>query len=144
MFAVLARSGSAFVRMVVADALEDALGEDRDTDERLVRLLGPLLTDPDRSVRMAAVHALAKAGPAPIAVVDSLAAAAEPITHGDAPELDPARNAVTDVSPLRRAFVVFFLAIAFLAAIGTASQRGRCRRTHHSGGGAVPARRDRP
>jgi HEAT repeat protein len=94
MFAVLARSGSAYIRMVVAFALADALGEDRDTDERLVRLLGPLLTDPDRSVRMAAVRTAAQAGRAAVAVVDSLAAAAEPITHGDAPELDPARNAL--------------------------------------------------
>ena len=94
LFAGLARSRSADIRMSVAYALSDALGNDPDTDERLVRLLGPLLTDSDRSVRLAAVHAARRAGRAASAVVDGLAAAAEPIAHGDAPELDEARNAL--------------------------------------------------
>jgi HEAT repeat protein len=92
--AELAGSPSADIRLSVAYELSDAFGDDPDTDLRLVRLLGPLLTDPDRSVRMAAVHAADEAGPAASAVVDGLAAAAEPITHGDAPELDGARKAL--------------------------------------------------
>jgi hypothetical protein len=94
LFAVLARSPSADIRLSATYALSDALGGDPETDVRLVRLLGPLLTDPDPSVRMAAVHAADQAGPAASAVVDGLAAAAEPIVHGDGPELDEARTAL--------------------------------------------------
>ena len=93
-FAVLARSQSADIRLSVTYALADAFGDDPDTDLRLAPLLSPLLTDPDRSVGMAAVHAADRAGAAASAVVNALAAAAEPIGHGDAPELDGARKAL--------------------------------------------------
>jgi hypothetical protein len=93
-FTVLARSPSADVRLSLTYALSDAFGDDPDADLRLVRLLGPLLTDPDRSVGTAAVHAADEAGAAASAVVDGLVAAAEPIAHGDAPELDGARKAL--------------------------------------------------
>jgi HEAT repeat protein len=93
-FAALARSRSAYIRMSALYALSDELGDDNDTDERLVPLLGPLLIDPDQAVRRAAVHAVEQAGHAASAVVDSLAAAADPIAHGDSAELDDARAAL--------------------------------------------------
>lgn len=93
-FAVLGRSPSADIRESVAYALPDAFDGDPETDVRLVRLLGPLLTDPDRSVRFAAAHGVDGAGSAASAVVDGLAEAAEPLAHGDAQWLDGARKAL--------------------------------------------------
>jgi HEAT repeat protein len=90
-YAVLAGSRDAHVRMCVTYALADAIRDD--PDERLITALAPLLTDPDRSVRLAAVHAAGYAGRA-ATIADGLAAAAEPLTHGDAPNLDDARKAL--------------------------------------------------
>ncbi len=92
MFAALAGSADPEVRMAVAYSIADAIDEDE--ADSLVPLLGPLVTDPDPSVRLAAVHAAAAAGPAAVVIADSLAASAEPITRGDGADLDDARKAL--------------------------------------------------
>ena len=93
LYAALARSSHSDIRMSVAYSIVDAIGGGEGSAS-LVPLLGPLLTDPDRRVRLAGVHAAADAGPAAVAVADPLVAVVEPITRGDGADLDDARNAL--------------------------------------------------